>query len=156
MSKFDEALKKLSLPVTVVTVGRGGAENGLTVSWVCPVSFEPLQLMISIDKKHFSVEFLDSTESFVVNVLAKGQEKLAAHFAKQSFSDQDKLENISTRESESGGAILTEALCYFDCEVKAKHDHGDHTIYIGQVVSAEDLNQGEPMTSLAGMRYVKK
>jgi flavin reductase (DIM6/NTAB) family NADH-FMN oxidoreductase RutF len=33
---FTQVLQRFPLPVTVVTVGRGGAENALTVSWVTP------------------------------------------------------------------------------------------------------------------------
>lgn len=154
--KFDDALKKFPLGVSVVTVGRGGVDNGLTVSWASPVSFEPLQFMISVDSKHYSVEFLDSNKNFVINVLKKGQEKLAAHFAKQAFEGDDKLDGMATRESETGGAILTEALCYFDCEVVNRHTHGDHNVYVGQVVAAESLNDGDPMLTTEGMRYTKK
>ncbi len=156
MSQFNEVLKKIPLPVTVVTVGRGGVENGLTVSWTCPVSFDPLQLMIGIDSKHYSVEFLDSTKNFVINVLAKGQEKVAARFARQSFNDGEKLEGIATKESQTGGAILTDAVCYYDCEVIAKHTQGDHYVYVGKVVAAEILNDVEPMSTQNGMRYTKK
>ncbi len=155
--KFDDVLKKFPLGVSVVTVGRGGAENGLTVSWAMPVSFAPLHLAISVDAKHYSVEFLDSTKSFVLNLLGKGQEKLAAHFAKQSFSGQDKLGGFATREGQSGAAILTDALAYFDCEVVGKHAYGDHLLYVGKVVDAAVLaKDGEPMLTVEGMRYVKK
>jgi flavin reductase (DIM6/NTAB) family NADH-FMN oxidoreductase RutF len=81
---------------------------------------------------------------------------MAAHFAKQSFSDVEKLDDIPARESESGAAILTEALAYFDCEIVGTHEYGDHKIYIGKVIDAGVLNDGEPMTTLQGMRYVKK
>jgi flavin reductase (DIM6/NTAB) family NADH-FMN oxidoreductase RutF len=156
MSKFDDVLMKFPLGVSVVTVGHGGAENGLTVSWASPVSFEPLQFMIAVDKNHYSVEFLDSTKNFVINVLGKDQKKLAAHFARQSFSGEDKLDVTRTRTSQTGGAVLTEALCYFDCEVVDRHGHGDHNIYVGQVVAAEILNEGTPMLTTEGMRYTKK
>jgi flavin reductase (DIM6/NTAB) family NADH-FMN oxidoreductase RutF len=154
-SKYDDVLKKFPLGVSVVTVGRGGVENGLTVSWASPVSFEPLQFMISVDSKHYSVEFLDSNKNFVINVLKKGQTKLAAHFAKQAMEGDEKLDSVETRESETGGAILAEALCYFDCEVVDRHTHGDHNIYVGQVVAAEVLGDGEPMLTTEGMRYTK-
>ena len=156
MSEFSEVLKRFPLGVSVVTVGRGGVENGLTVSWASPVSFEPLQMIIAVDSRHYSNEFLESTKSFVINVLKKGQEKIAGHFASQSFSDAGKLDTVETRESKTGGAILTQALCYFDCEVVARHTHGDHNIYIGQVVAAEILGDGEPLLNTQGMHYVKK
>jgi flavin reductase (DIM6/NTAB) family NADH-FMN oxidoreductase RutF len=154
--KVDEVLKKLPLGVSVVTVGRGGVENGLTVSWAMPVSFSPMHVAIAIDAQHYSNEFLKSTKSFVLNVLEKGQTQLAAQFAKQSFSDKGKLAGVETREGESGSPILTAALCYFDCEVVGHHAYGDHILYVGKVVDAAILNDGAPMLSVEGMRYQKK
>jgi flavin reductase (DIM6/NTAB) family NADH-FMN oxidoreductase RutF len=154
--KLEEVLKRIPLGVSVVTVGRGGVENGLTVSWAMPVAFSPMHVAMAIDAKHYSNEFLQSNKSFVLNVLKKGQEKLAAHFAKQSFSDKGKLADVETREGESGSPILTEALCYFDCEVVGHHAYGDHVLYVGKVVAAEILDDGPPLLTVDGMRYQKK
>ncbi|MFH1756202.1 MAG: flavin reductase family protein, partial [Candidatus Latescibacterota bacterium] len=70
-------------------------------------------------------------------------------------TDAEKLDATPTRESGSGAAILTEALAYFDCEVVATDTYGDHNVYIGKVVEAEILNDGEPLTTLDGMKYSK-
>ena len=155
-SDFDKVLRSFPTGVSVVTVGRGGVENGLTVSWASPVSFEPPQFMIAVNKNHYSTELLDSTKNFVINVLKKGQAELAGHFAKTSFTDSEKLDGINIREAKSGAAILTDALAYFDCEVIDSHSYGDHKIYVGTVIDADILNEGDPLTTLEGMLYVKK
>jgi flavin reductase (DIM6/NTAB) family NADH-FMN oxidoreductase RutF len=154
-SKYADVLKKFPLSICVVTVGRGGVENALTVSWASPISFEPLHFMISVDAKHYSIEFLDSTKNFVINLLKKDQTKIAAHFAKPSFTDAEKLDSVLSSESESGAAILTDALAYFDCEVVESREFGGHKIYIGKVIEAKVINDGEPLTTLGGMHYTK-
>jgi len=152
---FAQVLQQFPLPVSVVTVGRGGVENGLTVSWLCPVSFNPPQVMFAVERLHYSVEFLRSTKNFVVNVLRGGQQRLAGLFARQSMTQEDKFEMVPARESETGAAILTDALSYLDCEVIAIHEAGDHLIFIGAVVDAGILNDGVPLTTMAGLRYQK-
>jgi len=156
MSKesFAQVLQRFPLPVSVVTVGRGGAENALTVSWVCPVSFDPPQIMFAADRLHYSVDFLRSTKNFAVNLLKEGQARYAGHFARQSMANDDKLKSVPTREAATGAAILTEALSYLDCEVTAIHEAGDHLIVVGRVVEAGVLNEGEPL-STATVRYQK-
>ncbi len=69
---FEEVLKHFPLPVTVVTVGRGGAENALTVSWACPVSFDPPHILIAVDRLHY-LDFLRSTKNFALNLLRADQ-----------------------------------------------------------------------------------
>ncbi len=153
---FAEVLQKLPLSVTVVTVGRGGAENALTVSWTSPVSFDPPQMMISLDKLHYSIDFLRSTKNFCVNVLREGQQRMAGHFARQSMANEDKFDAVATREADTGAAILTDALAYFDCEIAEIHETGDHLLVIGTVVDAGVIGEGQPLTTTAsGLRYLK-
>ena len=153
--KIESALEQLNYGVSVVTVGRGGVENGLTVSWLCQVSFTPPMVMIAVDSKHYSIEFLESTKNFTVNVLREGQGAIAGHFAKPSMTDRDKLDDLATREAPSGAAILSDALAYLDCDVISSVVAGDHTLFIGQVLDAGVLNAGAPMTTSSGMRYRK-
>lgn len=153
--QIKNALETIPYAVSVVTVGQGGVENGLTVSWFSQVSFEPPMIMISVDSKHYSVEFLHSTKNFTLNLLAAGQEKIAGHFAKASDSQSGKLDGFASRESESGGVILTEALAYIDCELHSSHQVGSHTIFVGKVIDADRLREGEPLTTASGMRYRK-
>jgi flavin reductase (DIM6/NTAB) family NADH-FMN oxidoreductase RutF len=151
--RFVEVLRKLQLPVTVVTVGRGGVENGLTVSWVAPASFDPPQIMFAVDRLHYSVEFLRSTKNFGVNVLGAGQERLAGHFARQSLSGERKLDEVRTRESFTGAAILADALAYLDCELAAVHEAGDHLIVVGTVVDAGVLREGAALSATDTAQY---
>ncbi len=152
---FTQALQKLTLPVTVVTVGRGGAENALTVSWVCPASFEPPRILFAADSHHYSVDFLKSTKNFAVNILREGQQRFAGHFARQAMMHEDKLEAMQHREATTGAAILADALAYFDCEVFELHEVGDHILVVGDVVDAGVLSEGKPLTTFAGLRYQK-
>ena len=152
-SDFSEVLAKIPYGVSVVTTGRGGVENGLTVSWMSQVSFEPPMLMVSVNKLHYSSDLFRSTKNFCVNLLGQGQLPLAGHFAKQSMAGDDKLALIAQRPSDSGAAILTESVAYFDCEVTNIVEAGDHLLVIGRVEDAAVLNDGAPLNSASGLRY---
>ena len=157
MSAADivNVLKKIPYPVTVVTVGTGGAENGLTVSWISQVSFDPPMILFSIDKNHYSNLPLSGSGSFVVNLLKTDQKPMAGHCAAQSMQGEDKIDKYPTREAENGGLILSDALGYLDCEVVNTVEAGSHTLVIGKVTDAGILNDDEPLTTASGMRYNK-
>ncbi|HVP65991.1 MAG TPA: flavin reductase family protein [Anaeromyxobacteraceae bacterium] len=152
---FAEVLRSYPLAVSVVTVGRGGAENAFTVSWGSPVAFDPPHFMIAVDRNHYSVDFIRSTKNFAVNLLGEGQERLAGHFARQSMTREHKLDGSATREGPTGAAVLADALAYFDCEVAAMHDVGDHFMVVGRVVDARVLHPGKPLEASGGLRYQK-
>jgi flavin reductase (DIM6/NTAB) family NADH-FMN oxidoreductase RutF len=151
--KFSDALAKIPYSVSVVTVGLGGVENGLTVSWCSQVSFTPPMLMFSIAKTHYSTDLLKDHGRFVLNLLSSEQSKVAAHFAKQSMLGEDKIDQFPTRPAKSDVPILTEALAYFDCRVTETVEAGDHLIVLGAIEDAGVLNQGKTLTSDSGMRY---
>jgi len=96
---FADVLRKFPQAVSIVTVGRGGVENALTVSWASPVSFDPPQMMISVDRLHYSADFLRSTRNFCLNVLRDGQQRLAGQFARQTMANEKKMEGVATREA---------------------------------------------------------
>ena len=156
MSNADIAtvLKKIPYPVSVVTLGTGGAENGLTISWLSQVSFDPPMVMFAMDKNHYSNLPMGS-KSFVVNLLKSNQNSIAGHFARQSMEGENKIDKFPTRPAESGSPILTEALAFLDCEVEKSIEVGDHVLYIGKVIEAGLLNDGQPLTSVSGMHYQK-
>ena len=153
--KMMQALEKIPYGVAVVTVGRGSAENGLTVSWMSQVSFDPPMIAVAIDKVHYSEEFLRSTKTFVVNLLGEDQKKIAGHFARESMAGDNKLASLNTRASDGGAAILTDALAYFDCEAVHFFPVGDHLLVVGKVEDAGLLKDGKPLTSESGIRYRK-
>ena len=156
-SDFSDVLAKIPYGVSVVTMGRGGAkvENGLTISWMSQVSFNPPMLMIAVDKLHYSVDLLRSTKNFCVNLLGADQAALAGRFAKQATTGDDKLTDVPQRPSERGAAILTDSVAYFDCEVTSLVEAGDHLVVIGQIEDAAVLSDRAPLTSASGLRYRK-
>lgn len=150
------ALEVIPYPIAVVTVGRGGVENALTVSWLSQASFDPPMVVFSVDKRHYSEELLRSTKNFVVNLLGDDQRRVAGHFARQAMAGQDKLGAVATREAPSGAQILTDALAWIDCEVEAIHPAGDHLLVVGRVGDAGVLREGKPLTTTeSGIRYQK-
>ena len=147
------ALESIPFPVTVVTVGRGGVESGLVVSWLCQASFEPPMVVFSLSRRHYSEEILRSTKTFVVNVLGEDQKAIVGRFAQQSKAGVDKFQGLSTREAPGGGRILDDALCWLDCEVEAIHPAGDHLLVVGKVLDASVKKQGAALTTASGLHY---
>jgi flavin reductase (DIM6/NTAB) family NADH-FMN oxidoreductase RutF len=152
---FAEVLRKFPTPVNAVTVGRGGVENVLTVSWATPASFEPPMFLVAVDRLHYSIDFVKSTRNFAVNVLGEGQERLAGQFARQSMHGDDKLAGVAWREGQTGSPILTDAVAYFDCELSSYVEAGDHYLLLGRVVDAAVLRDARPLTGGAALRYLK-
>jgi len=133
--------------VTVVTTHDGaGRCYGLTANAVCSVSLDPPLVLVCVDKRAESHPAFALSQAFVVNVLGDGQEALSRRFA---VSGGDKFVDLPCRNGGTGTPILEGALAHVECRVIATHDAGDHTIYIGQVESAE-AGEGDPLLFFRG------
>jgi len=135
--------------VTIVTThDRQGRCYGLTANAVCSVSLEPPLVLVCVDKGAESYHAFDLSQVFVVNILGEHQEELSRRFA---ISGGDKFVDLPCRTGGTGAPIIEGALAHIECRVVAAHDAGDHTIYVGEVDSAEAAD-GRPLLFFRG-RY---
>lgn len=144
MSKnLANVCKYLTHGVYVIAVKDEALEHAFTAAWVMQVSFDPPLLAFSINPQHYSYQVLKGGGRCSINVLAKAQMPVAAHFGDPSI--HDKMAGYSWQPAQSGVPVLTEALAYFDCVVSHSTPAGDHEIVICQVLDADLLNPGVPM-----------
>ena len=73
--------------------------------------------------------------AFAVSILAADQEGLAQHFAR-GVPPIVLWQGIETRTGELGAPLLEGALGWIECRLASEHPTGDHTFFVGDVVSA--------------------
>jgi len=128
---FREAIAHFATGVTVVTTTVEGRPAGMTASAVCSLSLDPVLLLVCIDNRLPTHEAIESSRRFAVNVLGQGDEALAQRFARPA---QDKFAGLELVES-SDPPVLDRAIASFVCDVRERVPGGDHSIFIGQVLS---------------------
>ncbi|WKJ89630.1 flavin reductase family protein [Methylomonas montana] len=144
MSKdLANVCKYLTHGVYVIAVKNKEREHAFTAAWVMQVSFDPPLLAFSINPQHYSYQILKDGGQCSINVLAKAQLPIAAHFGDSNI--RNKMTGYSWQAAPSGVSVLTEALAYFDCVVSHSTPAGDHEIVICRVLDAGILNAGVPM-----------
>jgi flavin reductase (DIM6/NTAB) family NADH-FMN oxidoreductase RutF len=124
--------------VTVVTVG-GDSPHGMTANSFASVSLDPPLVLVCVGRTAVMHEVLTATGTFAVSVLAWHHEAVARWFADRrrplgldQFSAVDWLPGPHT-----GAPLIAGALAHFECTVMAAYDGGDHTIFLGGLLSAQ-------------------
>ncbi|GAA1548165.1 flavin reductase family protein [Dactylosporangium maewongense] len=130
------ALGAFATGVTVVTVG-GSTPHGMTANSFTPVSLDPPLVSICVGRQAVMHGTLGEVGAFAVSVLSSEQESLARYFADrrrplgwQQFDVVDWAPAPNT-----GAPLVGGALAHFECELWRTYDGGDHTIFIGKVLS---------------------
>lgn len=148
--EFRQTMGSFATGVTVVCFRRrDGLPGGLTVNSFTSVSLTPPLVLVCIDKKAESHDELLAAASFTVNVLAADQAELSRRFATSKLTARERFEGVSWQAAGSGAPVLAGCLSHVDCAITARHEAGDHTIFVGQVTAAA-VRDGEPLLFYRG------
>ena len=143
---FRHALGQFATGVTVITAPRGAdSAYGMTANSFTSVSLDPFLTLVCVDQRSHLLPLLKQSKYFGVNVLKAGQQQVSVYFAQseQTTEDGAKL-GIRYRWTEAGVPLLEDTIAQIVCRVVASYIAGDHTIFLGEVQSA-DLFPGEPL-----------
>mgnify|MGYP001167719785 FL=1 len=128
--------------------------NGFTASWVTQGSFNPPLVVIAVRAEGSSHEIIKKTKKFSVNVLKSDQKDLAAIFFKPQKALGGRFETVKFKNGEFGLPILIDSVGGVECEVVGALMHGDHTVFVGEVLSAFLNNDVEALNlSSTGWNY---
>jgi flavin reductase (DIM6/NTAB) family NADH-FMN oxidoreductase RutF len=146
-ASFRRALGQFASGVTVVTTRDGsGRTHGLTVSSFCSVSLHPPLVLVCIDHRSDANPAVRESGLFAVSVLAEQQEDVSRRFAAHGRA---KLRGFPFLEGRHGLPLVPGALAHLECRVRAIHDEGDHSVWVGEV-KALAARPGRPLLHHAG------
>ena len=128
-------MREVPQPVSVVTVNAAGQMAGLTIVSLVSLSLEPPLVGIAVRRHAALHELLREAGAFAVSILAAGQEALAQHFAR-GVPPIILWQGIETRTGDLGAPLLEGSLGWIECRLASEHPTGDHTFFVGDVVSA--------------------
>jgi flavin reductase (DIM6/NTAB) family NADH-FMN oxidoreductase RutF len=132
---YRSVLGRYASGITVITsLDTEGHDVGMTVSAFCSVSLDPSLIQVCVDRAASMFDALQTAERFGVNVLAAEQEALSRRFA--AVESSHRFDGIGYARGESGVVLLDDALAHLECRVIARHDAGDHMLFIAEVERA--------------------
>jgi flavin reductase (DIM6/NTAB) family NADH-FMN oxidoreductase RutF len=140
--RFRTVMGHFATGVTIVTADSPDGPVGMTANAVCSLSLEPLLLLVCFDNGARTLPIVAEGERFGVNVLAKGQERLARLFASKT-PEHEKFAGLP-HSVHDGIPVIEGALAWVGCTLQELIPGGDHTIGIGAVTAAE-TGHGEPL-----------
>ena len=142
------ALFKLSYGVYVICSKKGDKINGQTANAVIQITSEPPTIAISINKQNLTHEYIKESKVFSIAILSQDTPlNFIGTFGFKSGRDQNKLDGIRYKIGSSQAPVLVDnSLASIEAKVIKDIDVGTHSIFIGEIIDAGILKQGEPMT----------
>jgi 3-hydroxy-9,10-secoandrosta-1,3,5(10)-triene-9,17-dione monooxygenase reductase component len=142
--RFRRLMARWATGVSVVTAHEASRDDGLTVNSFLSISLTPPRVLISIMTDAEAWKTIHRSRAFAVSVLAAGQREISERFAKR-IPSVDKFEGIHFHRGTTQAALLDGTLAVFECRVAQEIDAGDHMLFVGDVVAAEEGADGAPL-----------
>ncbi len=144
-----KAFFKLSYGLHLIRSRRGDKRNGYVANTAFQVTAEPPQIAISCHKDNLSSKIIQQSGVFSISILnQKATNGLLGKFGYKSGKEIDKFNDVEYKIGTSGAPIvLSDTIAWFDCKVVQTLDVGSHTLFIGEIVDGELLEEDEdPLT----------
>jgi flavin reductase (DIM6/NTAB) family NADH-FMN oxidoreductase RutF len=150
------AFSHMTYGIYVLTVKNNDVLNGMIASWVTQVSYEPPLIMVAVHPNRYSHNLIEKTNTFALHVLHKSQKDMLKRF--KGSDPGKKFTGLSWETKKTGAPILKDCIAWFELQVKERHDPGNHTLFIGEIVNSGVNAAGTPLCTFEydGMYIGKK
>lgn len=130
---FRRVMGRFATGVTVITTEAADGVRGMTANAFMSGSLTPPLCVIAVARKARLHRALENSGHFGVSMLAQGQEAISRHFAGQGAAEPELL-----FEHLGGVPVLAHVCAALAAQVEARHDCGDHSLFVGRVIGLQD------------------
>jgi flavin reductase (DIM6/NTAB) family NADH-FMN oxidoreductase RutF len=139
--EFSSAYRLLHPMHTILVscVGKTGKPNVLPLAWAMPTSRDPALVAVSVAPSRYSHGLIEETKEFVVNLptLDIIEETLACGRTTGKTTDKFAETGLTPLPARKVKApIIKECIAHLECKLHSQFKTGDHTIFVGEVVTA--------------------
>jgi flavin reductase (DIM6/NTAB) family NADH-FMN oxidoreductase RutF len=146
--ELRSVMRRFPAPVAVVTVDRDGDRLGLTVGSLVSLSLEPALVGVSIGKDQAALELIRGAGTFAASLLSAEQEAVARRFA-LGAPPIALWRDVAVR-PDAIALLIEGALGWLECRLWSECDAGDHTVLLGEVLTAEPGSAGRGLVYREG------
>lgn len=142
------ALYKLSSGVYILGAKDGARYAGCVVNTVTQATSGPVTLTVCVHRDNYTNARIKEEKAFSVSILSeKTQAGTIGIFGFSSSRESDKFAQVPFGLTPSGLPYVSEgAVGWLECRVLDFIDHFTHTIFIAEVLEAENLSREQPLT----------
>jgi flavin reductase (DIM6/NTAB) family NADH-FMN oxidoreductase RutF/rubredoxin len=119
------------------------------------ITAEPATIAVSMNHDNYTNMCIEKSGMFAVSVLSEqSNSDLIGTFGFQSGKDVNKFDGVEYVDVE-GLPVVTDACGYIVCKVINKMETATHTVFLGEVIAADNLEHKTPMTYAYYHKVVK-
>jgi ferric-chelate reductase [NAD(P)H] len=142
-----KAISKFSYGLYIVSSGENGKPNGQIVNTAFQTTACPPRIAVSLSKNNLTHACVAGCGLYSVSVLAQDAPMpFIGLFGFRTGRDINKFEKTAFKTLAGCPAVTENALSITTVKVDKTVDMDTHTLFIGEVIAAEALKDGVPLT----------
>lgn len=125
--------------VLVTCCDENGVPNAISIAWHTPLSHDPPLVGISVGKTRYSYKLIEQSGEFVINIVDTSFRNAVETCGNVSGADCNKIElaGLELRPTlKVRSPFILGSLGYLACQLEQQIPVGDHTLFVGRVLSA--------------------
>jgi len=126
--------------LVLVTARYKDRANVMPAAWVVPLSKAPLLVGVAIHRSAFTHELIHRSGQFALNVPGRPLAETVVQLGSTSGRDvDDKLASVGftlAKPQQTNAPLIEQCLGWLECAVVNEVAVGDHTLFVGEVLTA--------------------
>lgn len=142
--------------IYVLTASHGGLVGGQVATWVMPTTLllDRLRIVASLSPFNYTYGLIESSQRFVVHMLASDQAEWLPRFGLQSGHSVDKFADLAVDYTASGIPVLPNTCGWAECQVIHQVDTGDRRLCIADVIHQQVEVARKPLSRIAALEQL--
>lgn len=154
-SLFLSQMRRVPGTIAVIATAVGGERTGLAATAWTSLCADPPMLLACVNRTAGSHALIARGQRFSVNVLPASEVETVAIFsARRGLNGKDRFLLDKWEDGPLGQPLLRGAVASFECLLKDRHEHGTHTVLVGEVGEIRGTDSVQPLLYLDG-RYAE-
>jgi flavin reductase (DIM6/NTAB) family NADH-FMN oxidoreductase RutF len=140
---------RVNLPVYSISSKWKDEKNMHLITYAMQAGMKPKCFVCSIYKGTKTLELVEKSGEFVLQLLSASQYRVIDLLGKKSGNNMDKIARLMKRnllQQWQGFNILKESLAVMHLKVTGCFDAGDHTCFLCECTGYKNLNHGKELT----------
>lgn len=140
---------RISLPVYSISSKANGKSNMHIITYATAISMQPKRFICGIYHGTQTLENVEATGEFILQLLNDNQYRLVDLLGKKSGKLVDKISRLQRRNELTewkGYFILKNCLAVIKMKVISSFEGGDHKCFLCDVIDYKNINDGEALT----------
>lgn len=144
--------------IVMVTSKHKDKDNIITLAWHSPISHKPPLYGISVTPNRFSYNLIKRSKEFAINFIDNNLRGEALYCGTHTGKIVDKFVETGLHRKRAKvikAPLIREAIAWIECRVVDEIKIGDHSLFIGKVVSTADTKRKSRLYDKGGRIFIQ-